>query len=90
MNFLEFNNKKVHFVKRKGVYCIIVKSVCEALSIDFERQRRTINEDPILGSAPSIQTVQIQRIKEKCRGKIRYFGSSVSFSPRLESYSQFC
>jgi hypothetical protein len=59
MNFIEINNKKVWFFRKKGVYWIIVKSVCEALNVDYEHQRKRINEDPILGAAPSNQTVQV-------------------------------
>ena len=65
MSFIEFNEKKIHFVKKKGVYWIIVKSVCEALNVDFEMQRRRINDDPILGSAPLNQTVQIEGDDQK-------------------------
>jgi prophage antirepressor-like protein len=59
MSYIEFNDKKIHFIKKKGAYWIIVKSVCEALNVDYERQRKRINDDPILGSAPSNRTVQI-------------------------------
>ena len=59
MNFIEFNDKNIYFFKKKGVCWIIVKSVCEALNVDFENQRKRINEDTILRSAPLNQTVQI-------------------------------
>jgi hypothetical protein len=65
MNFIEINDKKVCFIKKKGIYWIIVKSVCEALNVDFENQRKRINEDPILRSAPLNQTVQIPEDDQK-------------------------
>jgi hypothetical protein len=59
MNYIEFNEKKVYFFKKKGIYWIIVKSVCEALNVNFESQRQRIKEDPILGSAHAVWQVQI-------------------------------
>jgi hypothetical protein len=59
MNYIEFNDKKIHFIKKKGAYWIIVKSVCEALNVNFESQRQRIKEDPILGSAHAVWQVQI-------------------------------
>ena len=59
MSYIEFNGKKIHFFRKNGENWIIVKSVCEALNVDFEHQRRLINDDPILGSAPFNYTVQI-------------------------------
>jgi hypothetical protein len=36
MNYIEFNEKKIHFFRKKGIYWITVKSVCEALNVNFE------------------------------------------------------
>ena len=97
MNFIEFNGKKIHFVKRKGVYWIIIKSVCEALNVDYEHQRRLINEDPILGSAPSNQTVQvngdIQKRQYFCLPEEYIYGwifSIRSNSEKLLAYKREC
>ena len=65
MNFIEFNNKKIWYFRKDGEILILVKSVCEALNVDFERQRKRINDDPILGPAPSNQTVQVPGEKQK-------------------------
>ena len=54
MSCIEFNGKKIHFFRINGENWIIVKSVCEDLNVDFEHQRRLINDDPILGSASHI------------------------------------
>jgi hypothetical protein len=59
MNTIEINGKNICFIKKKGIYWIMVKSVCEALNVNFERQRQRINDDPILGSAPANWQVQI-------------------------------
>jgi hypothetical protein len=97
MNYIEFNEKKIHFFKKKGTYWIIVKSVCEALNVDYERQRKRINEDPILGSAPSNQTVQMlgedQRRTYLCLPEEYIYGwifSIQSNSEELLAYKKKC
>ena len=55
--FLEFNGKVIYFLSKDGEYWIAIKPICEALGVDFERQRRRLNNDEILGQLPSIQTV---------------------------------
>jgi len=97
MNYIELNDKKIHFVKRKGFYWIIVKSVCEALNVDYEHQRKRINDDPILGSAPSNQTVQIDGDDQKrqyfCLPEEYVYGwifSIQSSSQELLAYKREC
>jgi hypothetical protein len=65
MNFIEINGKKVHFIRKKGIYWIMVKSVCEALDVNFESQRQRIKEDLILGSAHAVWQVQISGDDQK-------------------------
>lgn len=55
--FLEFNNKLIYFLSVDGVYWIAIKPICEALSIDFERQRKNLKQDDFWNELPSIQTV---------------------------------
>jgi hypothetical protein len=97
MNFVEINGKKVCFFRKKNVYWIVVKSVCEALNVDFEHQRKRINDDPILGSAPSNWTVQIpgddQRRNYLCLPEEYVYGwifSINSDSPELLEYKREC
>ena len=97
MNFIELNGKKIHFFKKKGIYWIIVKSVCEALNVDYEHQRRFINDDPILGSAPCIYTVQVtgddQKRKHFCLPEEYVYGWILqirSESPDLIAYKKEC
>jgi hypothetical protein len=59
MNFIEFDNKKIIYKRIKGVYWIVVKSVCEALNINYNRQFQNIKEDAILVSAFANQQMQI-------------------------------
>jgi hypothetical protein len=59
MNFIEINNKKVWFFRKKGAYWIIVKSVCEALNVNTESQKQRIKDDPILGAATAVWQVQV-------------------------------
>ena len=65
MNFIEFNGKNIHFVKKNGIYWIGIKSVCEALNVDYIRQYKNIREDDILISALSKQTMQIPSDDQK-------------------------
>jgi len=65
MNYIEFNGKKIHFVRKNGTYWIIVKSVCEALNVDYKSQHKTIREDEILVSASCVQTTQIYSDDQK-------------------------
>lgn len=48
MNYLEFNSKKIVFTIKNGVAWIAVKSVCEAIEVNYNRQFQNIKEDPIL------------------------------------------
>lgn len=55
--FLEFNEKVIYFVAADGQYWIAIKPICEALGVDYERQRKNLKEDEILSQLPSEQTV---------------------------------
>jgi hypothetical protein len=55
--YLEFNKSKVYFVSVNGVWWVAIKPICDALGVDYEGQRKNLQEDKILGQLPSIQTV---------------------------------
>ena len=55
--FLEFNGSTIFFVAADGQYWIAIKPICEALGVDYERQRKNLKEDKILSQLPSEQTV---------------------------------
>ena len=57
--FLEFNGKTLVFLAVDGTYWIAVKPVCEALGIVFDRQLRTLKQDPILVPAWALQPMQV-------------------------------
>ena len=57
--FLEFNGKTLLFVSQTGTYWIAIKPVCESLNVDYIRQFKNIQQDPILGPALSKQTIQV-------------------------------
>ena len=97
MNFIEFNGKKIWYFRENGEIFIIVSSVCEALNVDYEHQRRFINDDPILGSAPCIYTVQVpgdtQKRKHFCIPEEYVYGWILqirSDSPALLEYKKEC
>lgn len=60
-NFLEFNGKNLIFLNVEGTYWIAIRPICEALNIDARRSIKNINIDPILGSAVSVQTLQVEK-----------------------------
>ena len=97
MNFIEFNGKKIWYFRENGEIFIIVSSVCEALNVDYEHQRRFINDDPILGPAPCIYTVQVpgdtQKRKHFCIPEEYVYGWILqirSDSPALLEYKKDC
>jgi hypothetical protein len=97
MNYIEINGKNVCFFKKKGVYWIIVKSVCEALNVNFNRQKQNIYSDPILGSAVANQQQQIPGDDQKrayvCLPEEYVYGwifSIRSDSPELLEYKREC
>lgn len=57
--FLEFNDKTLIFLSVGGTYWIAIKPICEALGITYTRQYKTVKQDPILGPALSLQTMQV-------------------------------
>jgi hypothetical protein len=56
--FLEFNGKTILYIDKNGVYWIAIKSICDALEVDYIRQYKNLNSDPILAPALSKQTIQ--------------------------------
>jgi len=60
-NFLNFNGEKLLFLSVDGVYWIALKPILSALKMDADRSLKTLKKDPILGSARSIQAVQVSK-----------------------------
>lgn len=58
-NFIKFNEKNILFARVNGKYWISIKSVCEALNVDYIAQFKNVQADPILGPALSNQTMQV-------------------------------
>ena len=46
--FLEFNGKSIHFLAVDGQYWIALKPICEALTVNWNRQFQNLKEDKIL------------------------------------------
>lgn len=57
--FLEFNGQNILFLSKDGVYWVAVKPICDALGVGHAAQLKSIKRDHILGSAWSVQTIQI-------------------------------
>lgn len=54
---LNFNNKEISLVLADGQWWVAIKPVCEALGVNYERQRQTIQDDEILSQLPTEQQV---------------------------------
>jgi hypothetical protein len=59
MNSIIFNDKKILFTYKEGMCWIVLKSICEALSVNYNRQFQNIKEDPVLKAAFAIQQMQL-------------------------------
>ncbi len=58
-NFIDFNGKKILFRRINGKHWIGIKSVCEALNVNYNRQFQQIKQDPILGPAFANKQMQV-------------------------------
>jgi hypothetical protein len=59
VKFLEFKGKNLLFLTKDGIYWIAIKPVCEAIQVNFDRQFKTLKDDPILGPAYAVQPMQV-------------------------------
>ena len=46
-HYLEFSGKKIYFTGIEGVFWIVIKSVCEALEVDYIQQFKNMQDDRI-------------------------------------------
>lgn len=97
VKFLLFNDQNIVYKRIKGVYWISLKSVCEALSINTNRQLQNIKEDPILGPEVAKQQLQVPGDNQKreyvCLPEEYIYGwifSLRSESPELLEYKREC
>lgn len=55
--FLQFNGKNIYFTFINNQWWVAIKPICEALGVNFERQRQNISDDAFLSQLPTIQQV---------------------------------
>lgn len=95
-DLLTFNGKNIIFRRINGQYWIAVKSVCEALNVNYNRQYQNIQSDPILGPAFANQQMQVdenQKRKMGCLPEHLIYGwifSIKSSSEILIEYKKEC
>lgn len=95
-NFIDFKGKNILFARINGKYWISVKSVCEALNVDYVAQFKNIQTDSILSPALSNQTIQVpddQGRSMACLPEYLVYGwifSIKSNSPELVEYKREC
>ncbi len=97
--FLSFNDELITYLSVDGNYWISMPSICKALKVDVRRSIRNAKNDPILGPAMSIQTVQVpgkggsQTRKVTCVPEYLVYGwlfSLNSKSEKLLEYKRTC
>lgn len=59
ITYLSFNDKPIVYKRIKGVYWISVKTVCEALNVNYNRQFQNLKEDPLLRAEFANQQMQV-------------------------------
>ena len=96
-HFLEFSGKKIYFTRINGIYWIVIKSVCEALEVNFNRQYQNMRDDKILRSKFAKQQILIpgdtQPRKYVCIPEKYVYGwifSIKSDSDELWTYKEDC
>ena len=97
MKYIEFKGKKIVFEQKKSINWITIRSVCEAIGVNYNRQFQNIKEDPILRSAFAKQQMQVPGDNQKrevlCLPEKYVYGwifSIKSESPELLVYKEEC
>lgn len=54
---LEFNGKNITVIHNEGKWWVAIKPICDALEVNYERQRQNLQEDEILSQLPAVQQV---------------------------------
>lgn len=59
MKMLEFNGANILYTYIDGVYWIALKPICEALSVNYNRQFQNLKARPVFGAAFAKQQMQV-------------------------------
>jgi len=96
VKFLEFNGQNLLFVSKNGTQWVAIKPICEALSLNFNRQFKNLKVDAILGPALAVQPIQVpgdQLRKMVCLPEYLVYGwifSIQSANKQLVEYKKEC
>ena len=97
VKFLLFNEQNIVYTRIKGVYWIGLKSICEALKVNYNRQFQNLQTDPILAPVFAKQQMQVPGDNQKreyvCLPEEYIYGwifSLRSDSPELLEYKREC
>lgn len=94
--FLEFNDRKLYFLAVDGTWWIAIKPICEALDVDYEKQRENLKKGKFLKQLPSTQRVVAAdgKLRKMICLPERYIYGWIfrldSGSPILEKYQLKC
>ena len=89
---ISFNGKNILFTRKNGQYWIAVKSVCETLNVNYNRQFQQIKQDAILGAVFANQQMQIpgdQSRSMACLPENYIYGWIFSIDSRSEILIQY-
>lgn len=94
--FLEFNGKTLVFLSKEGEYWIALKPICEALSVNYNRQYQEITNNPVysqLFAQKQMVAADGKMRKMVCLPEKRIYGwlmSIQSNTPNLVEYKIKC
>jgi hypothetical protein len=64
-NFLQFNNTNVLFTSVDGETYVAIRPICQALNLVYAGQLKTLKNDPILGPALYLRTIQVPNLQAR-------------------------
>lgn len=97
--FLSFEGREIIILSSDGEKWIVLKTICEALNVDYIRCFKNAKNDPILGAVLSEQTIQVAKNGKKQGRKMTcipeefvygWLFSLRSDSEQLISYKRTC
>ena len=64
-SFLQFNNTNVLFTSVEGVTYVAIKPICKALNVVYAGQLKSLKNDPFLGPALYLSSIQVGNLQAR-------------------------
>ncbi len=59
--FLKFNGRAIYFLSKDGTYWVVIKPICEALNVNYNRQFQNLKADEFLNQLFAEQQMVARR-----------------------------